>query len=148
MDFQKKTVLELFDSSQRRFEIPVYQRAYSWESPQWDVFLADLKEQIQGNNRYFYGNLLFETIKKGYRYEVIDGQQRITTLILFLRALSLIFQERMSAGVPISIDLEDVERIFFKDKGNIKLSPVEYDRAFFEAVVIENNHTFPVASPS
>lgn len=87
IQFRQTTVLELLDNSQRHFIIPVYQRAYSWETEQWNTFLNDLKEQIRGNNNYYYGNLLLETIKKGIQYEVIDGQQRLTTLTIFFRSL-------------------------------------------------------------
>ena len=64
MQFRPTTVLGLFDSSQKHFVIPVYQRAYSWDLENWNTFLNDLKEQINGDNNYFYGNLLLETLKK------------------------------------------------------------------------------------
>ena len=87
MQFKQTTILGLFDSSQKYFEIPVYQRAYAWEAENWNTFLQDLLEQINGDNNYFYGNLLFETIKKDVCYEIIDGQQRLTTLVIFIRSL-------------------------------------------------------------
>jgi uncharacterized protein with ParB-like and HNH nuclease domain len=74
MQFRPTTVLGLFDSSQKHFIIPVYQRAYSWDKDQWNIFLTDLQEQIEGDNNYFYGNLLLETVKKDIQYEIIDGQ--------------------------------------------------------------------------
>ena len=80
MRFIPNTILGLFDSSQKSYEVPVYQRAYSWEEPNWKTFLDDLLEQIQGHNNYFFGNLLLEVISKNRKYEIIDGQQRITTL--------------------------------------------------------------------
>ena len=46
MQFVPKTVLGLFDSSQKRYIIPVYQRAYSWEKEQWKALIDDIKEQI------------------------------------------------------------------------------------------------------
>jgi uncharacterized protein with ParB-like and HNH nuclease domain len=63
MQFTQKTVLGLFDSSQKSFTIPVYQRAYSWGKDEWKTFLDDLKEQAQGENNYYYGNILLETIR-------------------------------------------------------------------------------------
>ena len=65
MQFTQTTILGFFDSSKKNYEIPVYQRAYSWSKPNWTTFLEDLVEQLGGDNSYFYGNILLETIKKG-----------------------------------------------------------------------------------
>ena len=42
MQFRPTTVLGLFDSSQKHFIIPVYQRAYSWDKEQWNIFLKNV----------------------------------------------------------------------------------------------------------
>jgi len=42
MQFISNTILGLFDSSQKSYEIPVYQREYSWEKQNWKTFLDDL----------------------------------------------------------------------------------------------------------
>ena len=148
MQFTQNTILEFFDSSQKQFIIPVYQRAYSWEKKEWNTFLTDLKEQIEGDNNYFYGNILLETIKKGKQYEIIDGQQRLTTLVIFMRALINVIEERIQQGENIKIDLESKFSIYLKEKGNIKLRPVDYDRACFDSLIIENNEDFNVNSIS
>ena len=148
MQFTQNTILEFFDSSQKQFIIPVYQRAYSWEKKEWSTFLSDLKEQIEGDNNYFFGNILLETIKKGRKYEIIDGQQRLTTLVIFIRALLNILEERMQQGENVKIDLESKYSIYLKDKGNIKIRPVDYDKACFDSLIIENNETFNVNSIS
>ena len=148
MQFRQTTVLGLFDSSQKHFIIPVYQRAYSWDKEQWNVFLTDLKEQIRGNNNYFYGNVLLETVEKDIRYEIIDGQQRLTTLTIFIRALLDILKNRSEAEKEIEIDFDSKEKIYFKNAGNIKLRLVEYDRACFETLIIEANQNFETATPS
>jgi len=102
MQFVPKTVLGLFDSSQKRYIIPVYQRAYSWEREQWKALIDDIKEQIAGENNYFLGNLLLEVIKKDIEYEVIDGQQRLTTIVIFLSALIDVIETRNIDGFDIS----------------------------------------------
>src|SRR5690606_18102465 len=94
MDFYRKTTLGLFDSSQKSFEIPVYQRAYSWEKDQWHTFLSDLLEEIEGENNYFYVNILLETIKKDVKYEIIDLQQRLTTLTISIHSILNVLKER------------------------------------------------------
>ena len=57
-----------------KFEIPSYQRAYSWETPQLKQFVADL---LEAREKYYMGHFLFEN--SGDTLLVIDGQQRITT---------------------------------------------------------------------
>lgn len=84
MEFKQTTILGFFDSSQKNYEIPVYQSAYAWDKKNWEMFLEDIVEQLNGDNNYFYGNILLETIKKDRNYEVIDGQQRLTTDLVFL----------------------------------------------------------------
>jgi uncharacterized protein with ParB-like and HNH nuclease domain len=142
MDFYRKTTLGLFDSSQKSFIIPVYQRAYSWEKEQWGTFLNDLIEQIEGQNNYFFGNILLETIKKDTKYEIIDGQQRVTTLTIFIRAILNVLTNRKNENLLKEFDFQTKESIYLKNGGNIKLRPVEYDRACYDAIIIDNNNNF------
>lgn len=148
MDFHSKTILGLFDSSQKSFVIPVYQRAYSWGKDQWNAFLNDLLEQIEGNNNYFYGNILLETVKKDIKYEIIDGQQRITTLTIFIRSILNVLSRRKSEEILKDFDFRAKENIFLKNGGNIKLRPVEYDRVCYDAIIIDNKNDFQISSPS
>lgn len=66
--------------------IPAYQRAYSWGDKQCSQFLDDLLEQK--GKKYYLGQFLFE--KDGNTLFIIDGQQRLTTTILFLSAIAKI----------------------------------------------------------
>src|SRR5690554_6729723 len=148
MDFYRKTTLGLFDSSQKSFIIPVYQRAYSWEKEQWETFLTDLTEQIEGENNYFFGNILLETLKKDAKYEIIDGQQRITTLTIFIRAILNVLANRKNDILLKEFDFQTKESIYLKNGGNIKLRPVEYDRACYDALIIDNQKKFETNTPS
>lgn len=147
MQFRQENILTFFDSTQRYFIIPVYQRAYSWEEREWQTFLDDLKEQIEGDNNYFFGNILLEQIKEGIEYEIIDGQQRLLTLTIFMRALINVFEKRKESGEKIDVDIESKKSIYLKHNGNIKLRPVDYDRACFEDLII-NNRDFETNSIS
>src|SRR5690606_9226384 len=70
--------------------IPAYQRAYSWEKKQCSQFLEDLLEQK--GKKYYLGQFLFE--KDGNTLFIIDGQQRLTTTILFLSAIAKIQEKQ------------------------------------------------------
>ena len=148
MDFNKKTISGFFDASQKNYVIPVYQRAYSWDEANWNMFLEDILEQLNGDNNYFYGNVLLETIKKDKNYEIIDGQQRLTTLTIFIRALLNTLNQRKAEEILNDFDFESKERIYIKDGGNIKLRPVEYDRAYFDAIIVDNKNKFDISTPS
>ena len=76
------TIKTLFGMESLHFEIPKYQRAYSWERDQWEQFLEDLKDAESG---YYLGHFLFESDDDS-KYFVIDGQQRLTTCVIFLSA--------------------------------------------------------------
>jgi hypothetical protein len=150
MQFSQKSVKGLFDSSEKSFIIPVYQRAYSWDDKEIKTFLDDLKEQQVGGNTYCYGNVLVETIKKDTEYEVIDGQQRLTTLTIFVRALLNVLSKRAAAEPAIKekINISRKQKIYFKDDGNIKLRPVDYDRGFYDTFIVENKDECNIATPS
>ena len=84
-----ESIQQLFKSS-KSIRIPAYQRAYSWEKKQCTQFLDDLVEQK--GKRYYLGQFLFE--KDGNTLFIIDGQQRLTTTILFLSAIAKIKIQR------------------------------------------------------
>lgn len=76
------------------YNIPVYQRPYSWDKEQVDVLLEDIFKRFNSSNRtegYYTGNIIIydKDLKiDGYitSYDVIDGQQRIVTFSLILLA--------------------------------------------------------------
>ncbi len=148
MQFTQTTILGFFDSSQKSYEIPVYQRAYSWTKPNWTTFLEDLIEQLEGDNSYFYGNILLETIKRNRKYEIIDGQQRVTTLTIFIRSLLNILERRSAEEILNDFDFNEKIKIYIKNNGNIKLRPVEYDRACYDSLIVDNNSKFQINTPS
>lgn len=98
-----KDIKSLFQSSEN-IRIPAYQRAYSWERKQCSQFLEDLLEQR--GKRYYLGQFLFE--KDGSTLFIIDGQQRLTTTILFLSAIAKI---KASKGQ----DIETIREIYLTD---------------------------------
>ncbi|MDK2587383.1 DUF262 domain-containing HNH endonuclease family protein [Romboutsia sedimentorum] len=144
MNFTQRTILELFVVPKKQFNIPVYQRAYSWEESEWKKFIEDIEEQVNSENDYYYGNLLLETIKIGKEYDIIDGQQRITTITIFIRALLDVLKTRQDTN----IEIEDKEKIYFKNAGTIKLRPVDYDRACYNSIIVDGNSRYETDTDS
>ena len=67
------------------YEVPIYQRNYAWGSDQIEQLIEDIKST---DDDYFLGNLIVNQ-KDNNAYEVIDGQQRLTTLFLLERYLGI-----------------------------------------------------------
>jgi hypothetical protein len=125
-----------------KIRVPNYQRAYSWDTPaqdfygktHTDIFLEDIENHINSGvaTPYYFGHFLFEEKGNGV-FDVIDGQQRLTTIIIFLSAL---FTKIKSLR-----DFTDDEEGFFQNMihrgANYVFSTVEYDNPFFKDYVIE-----------
>jgi hypothetical protein len=73
--------------------IPDYQREYVWTDKEINQLLEDINEQIDtgATREYFIGTVLVSPTELKNHYEVIDGQQRLTTFFLLLCALKHIF---------------------------------------------------------
>lgn len=86
---ESKTIREIFGDAQAFYQMPDYQRPYSWDDEQVDQLWDDIytaytnnKEDKEIDKNYFLGSMIL--IPNGKAFDVVDGQQRLTTLtILF-----------------------------------------------------------------
>lgn len=87
-------LLKVF-STHTIFEIPYYQRSYVWGEENWKRFLEDMENISAIEKPYFIGSLILKQkeTETGSKYGdvrvVIDGQQRLTTITVFFKVLSL-----------------------------------------------------------
>ena len=126
------------------FRIPQYQRAYSWEEdPQLEAFLEDLRQQVSShkkspNKHYFLGTFLLHEEDTGGKkiVNVVDGQQRMTTSVIFIAtALSLHVQGLISLG---NEKLALLRRHFVQDEeADVqKFSTIQEDEPFFQSAIL------------
>ena len=97
-----KTIKSLLKSG-RQFIIPRFQRDYSWEKKNCEEFLDDIvkglsyKDEKIETSSYFLGTMLFIgnfDERNDKEIQVVDGQQRITTITILFSAISDIFREK------------------------------------------------------
>ncbi len=93
IEVNKQSVETLLGSGRfKPFVIPEYQRPYAWSDEQVETLFEDLWEFTAGtggtenNGSYFLGSIVSYENEDG-KQEIIDGQQRITSLFLLLRAI-------------------------------------------------------------
>ena len=161
---QPKTIVKkLFDESDIQFAVPAYQRAYSWEvdsdKKQVKQFYKDLIEQIEftkiednqiKRKTYFLGHFLFEKDSQNpNKYWIIDGQQRLTTVVIFISAFIWELNSRKEKGEKV-IDLDGKEIRLNRLQENylvkddvIKFESVAYDNSDFCQIIYENKKVTP-----
>ena len=106
LNVDQKSIYELLSDRKADYIIPDYQRPYAWDEDScqtlWDdIFSFAIPDndatKFDGNDEYFLGSIVtFENDKK--QQEVIDGQQRLTTFMLLLRAFYDRFTKMQDQG--------------------------------------------------
>ena len=114
LNVDQKTIKDLFQSKKSDFLIPDYQRPYAWGEAEcrtlWDDIFSfaipdEGKTEFDSNSEYFLGPIV--TFRNEEKLEVIDGQQRLTTLMLLLRAFYSKFghmQDKASVSTKQNIE--------------------------------------------
>ena len=133
---QLRTLPEIFEGSY--FYIPDYQRGYAWDEKQIDELLKDIDHLLLDNSavRHYTGTLVLSQSKKQVnQYNIVDGQQRLTTLVIFFKCISL-FADK---GEKESISTKYLKR---GDLGNdqfvLKLN-LDTNK-FFEKVILSDRN--------
>jgi hypothetical protein len=123
--------------------VPDYQRAYSWDTGKKDsdlkkqvnTFLNDLQDYLGSDvvTPYYFGHFLYEKIGDN-KYAIIDGQQRLTTIVIFVSALFKSIAHERELTEREEVILEDM----IKRKSSYKFSTVQYDNQLFRDYVIDH----------
>ncbi|GAB2021182.1 DUF262 domain-containing protein [Pseudolactococcus yaeyamensis] len=129
----KTTILKMIEGNE--IIVPDYQRAYAWEvgetskPKQVDQFITDIEEYISSHatTPYYFGHFLFED-KGGNSFAVIDGQQRLTTIMICLAAMFKQDEEKFS----------DIRKKIIGEKFDYHFETVKYDNNIFESYVFED----------
>jgi uncharacterized protein with ParB-like and HNH nuclease domain len=99
----------------RFFEIPKYQRGYAWEVQNVRDLFDDIAESIESGTNHYIGTIVLSRDQSDdEKFHVVDGQQRITTISLIIKALV--------AQLAVS-DKAYYERFYLREGDRIRLAP-------------------------
>ena len=136
-------ILKLLEGNDKSFNIPVYQREYSWGVNNCKTLLSDLKYVIDNNlPSHFFGSVVYSEKNLGgvSAHCIIDGQQRITTVTLLLLAIYNVLKryEMKHPGFlqDREISLDKIENSYFyvdpyKNPKQLKLILTDFDLNHF-----------------
>lgn len=140
-------LLALLGENKSTFNIPVYQRNYEWNKEQLVQYFKDLEKIVKEgyNNYHFMGTIVFvSNEKQGLMMEriIIDGQQRITTTMLLLKAIHDTLDENDAEQNARKEEIYETYIInkYVDEKYKLKLKPVKEDMSAY-VDLIESNET-------
>lgn len=135
---QSDPINAILGNDEFSYEIPLYQRRYVWNQTNWEKLWDDIFHQvnIQPAERgpgHFTGPIVTRFIDEKQRYEVIDGQQRLTTFEIIFCVI-----KDLCSGIPNLENpsvVEDAEKHVLDSSGNPRLTLTRYDKLTFETIV-------------
>lgn len=148
---ENKTISEIFNCD-GIYRIPNYQRQYSWTNEQLEVLWEDLYEgyENKSNDRcYFLGSIV--VVKSGDYLDLIDGQQRITTLMIMMDVLRKTFPNINADSEEINfVDLDKINSCILHNGRRSRLqlqSDPNYD-ALFNTKIIKRESYETIKQPT
>ena len=111
-------------------EIPQYQRSYAWEKQNIRELYEDIQEALETNSSHYIGTVVLARTDNKDIYHIVDGQQRITTIVMFINAIIEELDDER--------DQEYYRRFYIKTKDTFKLAPLDRDRDFFYKILDGN----------
>lgn len=135
MDAHKLWMLRDFIGTNKvLFRIPVYQRNYDWSETNCNRLLEDVYSIMETGDKHFLGTIVFMAARSGgfslQEYIIIDGQQRLTTLMLILKALSVVAED-VGDDCYHEIEEQYLHNKYCDEEFKVKLKPIKSDNNQF-----------------
>ncbi|GAA7409821.1 DUF262 domain-containing protein [Helicobacter pylori] len=122
------------------FSIPVYQRNYTWEEENCKKLLQDIISISQNKKTHYMGSITYilhligdeKSLRQLQEFVIIDGQQRITTLMLLLKAIETKIQNEEIK--------KEIDNLLNLTGQRLRLKPIKSDKEAFDLVMQNRSH--------
>lgn len=123
---------DFIEPNKCQYAIPVYQRNYEWSGEQCRKLFDDVVNAHMNDHMHFCGSIIYALLKQEKKinyYVIIDGQQRLTTIFLMIKALiDTADTEADKATLRSSLFNEDkFKKYDIDDSSKLKLKPIKSD---------------------
>lgn len=141
------TIKQLFGNTDSLYQIPRYQRPYSWGDDQLDKLWEDLVEAKENDPNYFLGSVITAKPEDSSSYlDIVDGQQRLTTLTILLcvyRDLYPNINNEILDTDPFAVDHKVIySSIRFNDRfERLRLRTHSNHQSDFDTIILNGNTT-------
>ncbi|WQV04442.1 DUF262 domain-containing protein [Helicobacter pylori] len=136
----QSTINDFFALTGTIFSIPVYQRNYTWEEENCEKLLQDIVSISQNKKTHFMGSITYilhhiddeKSLRQLQEFVIIDGQQRVTTLMLLLKAIE--------TKIPNEEVKKEIDGLLNLTGQRLRLKPIKSDKEAFDLVMQNRSH--------
>ncbi len=140
MKATQSTINDFFALTDTIFSIPVYQRNYTWAEENCKKLLQDIVSISQNKKTHFMGSITYilhliddeKGLRQLQEFVIIDGQQRITTLMLLLKAIE--------TKIPNEGIKKEIDGLLNLAGQRLRLKPIKSDKEAFDLVMQNRSH--------
>ncbi len=140
MQATQSTINDFFALTGTIFSIPVYQRNYTWEEKNCEKLLQDIVNISQNKKTHFVGSITYilhfiddgKSLRQLQEFVIIDGQQRITTIMLLLKAIETKIQNE---GIK-----KEIDNLLNLAGQRLRLKPIKSNKEAFDLVMQNRSH--------
>ncbi|GAA6981274.1 DUF262 domain-containing protein [Helicobacter pylori] len=140
MKVTQSTINDFFALTGTVFSIPVYQRNYTWEEENCEKLLQDIVGISQNKKTHFMGSVTYilhliddeKSLRQLQEFVIIDGQQRITTIMLLIKAIETKIQNE---GIK-----KEIDNLLNLSGERLRLKPIKSDKEAFDLVMQNRSH--------
>lgn len=143
---ETKNFLSIISES-KKLCVPMYQRAYSWTEQEWEELFEDILNDKKNKSKHYMGALVFINRPNG-TFEVVDGQQRLTTITIMIHAVIKILNFCIENDInkDANIQRKDIVKNYIGKKSSIdltwenKLELNEENNKFYNTYIMNFEH--------
>ncbi len=140
MRVKESTINDFFALTGTIFSIPVYQRNYTWEEENCEKLLQDIISISQSKKTHFMGSITYilhliddeKSLRQLQEFVIIDGQQRVTTIMLLLKAIE--------TKIPNEEIKKEIDGLLNLSGQKLRLKPIKSDKEAFDLVMQNRSH--------
>lgn len=127
-----RIINDFIEPNKRQYVIPVYQRNYEWPREQCEKLFDDIIQAYKSDKNHFCGSIIYAPLKEEQGilyYLIVDGQQRLTTIYLLLKALidSAETDREKETIASVLFNSDKFDEYSINEASKLKLKPIKTD---------------------
>lgn len=123
---------DFINKNLKQYSIPVYQRNYEWSAEQCEKLFEDILQAHKMDRYHFTGSVVYSLLKTENKidyYVIIDGQQRLTTIYILIKALIDVAETEAEKDALTSVlfNVDKFKQYNIDESSKLKLKPIKSD---------------------